>query len=107
MKYKNRGCKQYFIKLIITLKKDSKTYESEAANNIKANSVLMPPCITAGAISFNAWSMRAKRGKKTTHAIQKQLPEVFSGKAVRKSFAIITGKHLCWSLLCLRPATLL
>ena len=39
---------------MITLKKDLKTYESEAANNIKANSVLMPPCITAGAISFNA-----------------------------------------------------
>ena len=39
---------------MITLKKDSKTYESEAANNIKANSVLMPPCITAGAISFSA-----------------------------------------------------
>ena len=90
------------------MKKDSKTYESEAANNIKANSVLMPPCITAGAISFSAWSMRAERGKKTIHAIQKkQLPEVFSEKAVRKSFGIITGKHLCWSLLCLRPATLL
>ena len=28
-------------------------------------------------------------------------------KGVLKNFANITGKHLCWSLCCLRPATLL
>ena len=31
--------------------------------------------------------------------MQKQPAEVFYKKAVRKNFAIVTGKHLCWSLL--------
>ena len=31
--------------------------------------------------------------------MQKQAAEVFYKKAVRKNFAIVTGKHLCWSLL--------
>ena len=28
----------------------------------------------------------------------RQPPEVFFKKAVLKNFAILTGKHLCWSL---------
>ena len=44
--------------------------------------------------------------------IKKQPAEVFCKKAVLKSFANFTGKHLCWSLVFnkvagLRPITLL
>ena len=42
---------------------------------------------------------------------QKQPPEVFFRKGVLKKFAILTEKHLCWSLFLIklqaRPATLL
>ena len=37
-----------------------------------------------------------------TYHIQKQPPELFYKKAVLKSFAIFTGKHLCWILLLIK-----
>ena len=44
--------------------------------------------------------------------VQKQPPEVFCKKGVRKNFANFSGKNLCWSLFLItlqvfRPATLL
>ena len=34
-------------------------------------------------------------------------PEAFCKKVVLKTFAIFTGKYLCWSLFSLRPSTFL
>ena len=47
-----------------------------------------------------------------SYSFQKQLLEVFYEKVVLKSFVVLIGKHLCWSLfliklVTLRPATLL
>ena len=36
---------------------------------------------------------------------QRQLPEVFYIKAVHKSFAILTGKHICWILFLIKSCS--
>ena len=39
--------------------------------------------------------------------LQKQPPEVFYKKAILKNFAILTGKHLCWSLFLIKLRALI
>ena len=52
--------------------------------------------------SFGESSKDEKEEKLFVHKIQKQPPEVFYKKAVFKNFAILTGKHLYWSLILIK-----
>ena len=52
--------------------------------------------------SFGESSKEEKEEKLFVHKIQKQPPEVFYKKAVFKNFAILTGKHLYWSLILIK-----
>ena len=52
--------------------------------------------------SFGESCKEQKEEKLFVHKIQKQPPEVFYKKAVFKNFAILTGKHLYWSLILIK-----